>query len=147
MSRPAPRFDAIIEREKGLHRGLSSGQLSMIAIGGAIGTGLLLGSGTAITFAGPGVVLSYAVGALIAFLLMGCLAEMTVAHPTSGSFGAWAEFYVSPLAELRVLVVHCICGGYRGLCNRRVHEILVPACTWMALDLGLFGHSDSDQCC
>ena len=124
MSRPAPRFDAIIEREKGLHRGLSSGQLSMIAIGGAIGTGLLLGSGTAITFAGPGVVLSYAVGALIAFLLMGCLAEMTVAHPTSGSFGAWAEFYVSPLAGFLVRYAYwsCIvfCGGHRGLCNRRL---------------------------
>jgi L-asparagine transporter-like permease len=109
MSRPGPHFDAIIEREKGLHRGLSSGQLSMIAIGGAIGTGLFLGSGTAITFAGPGVVLSYAVGALIAFLLMGCLAEMTVAHPTSGSFGAWAEFYVSPLAGFLVRYAYWSC--------------------------------------
>ena len=33
---------------------------------------------------------------------MGCLAEMTVAHPTSGSFGAWAEFYISPLAGFLV---------------------------------------------
>jgi amino acid permease len=52
MSRPGARFDAIIEREKGLHRGLSSGQLSMIAIGGAIGTGLFLGSSTAIYIRG-----------------------------------------------------------------------------------------------
>jgi L-asparagine transporter-like permease len=97
-----PGFDAITEREKGLHRGLSTGQLSMIAIGGAIGTGLFLGSSFAIGFAGPAVLISYAIGALISLLLMGCLAEMTVAHPTSGSFGAWAELYVSPLAGFLV---------------------------------------------
>jgi len=109
MSCPSPRFDAIIDREKGLHRGLSTGQLSMIAIGGAIGTGLFLGSGSAITFAGPSVLVSYAVGALIALLLMGCLAEMTVAHPTSGSFGAWAEYYVSPLAGFLVRYAYWSC--------------------------------------
>jgi L-asparagine transporter-like permease len=96
------RFDDIQDREEGLRRGLTSGQLSMIAIGGAIGTGLFLGSSFAIGFAGPSVILSYAIGALVALLLMGCLAEMTVAHPTPGSFGAWAEFYVGPLAGFLV---------------------------------------------
>jgi AAT family amino acid transporter len=99
---PRSRFDAITEREKGLHRGLSARQLSMIAIGGAIGTGLFLGSGFAIGIAGPAVLVSYSIGALITLLLMGCLAEMTVAHPTSGSFGAWAEFYLTPLAGFLV---------------------------------------------
>jgi amino acid transporter, AAT family len=94
----AARFEVIEDREKGLRRGLTSAQLTMIAIGGAIGTGLFLGSSFAISFAGPAVIVSYAIGALIALLLMGCLAEMTVAHPTSGSFGAWAEFYIGPLA-------------------------------------------------
>ena len=74
----------------------------MIAIGGAIGTGLFLGSGFAIGFAGPAVLLSYLIGAVITLLLMGCMAEMTVAHPTSGSFGAWAEFYLSPLCGFLV---------------------------------------------
>jgi L-asparagine transporter-like permease len=97
-----PRFDEISKREGGLQRGLSSRQLSMIAIGGAIGTGLFLGSSFAIGFAGPSVLLSYLIGALITLLLMGCMAEMTVAHPTSGSFGAWAEFYISPLAGFLV---------------------------------------------
>jgi hypothetical protein len=45
---PHSRFEAITERERGLHRGLTAAQLSMIAIGGAIGTGLFLGSGFAI---------------------------------------------------------------------------------------------------
>ena len=93
-----PGFDEIMAREQGLHRNLSAGQLSMIAIGGAIGTGLFLGSGFAIGFAGPAVLVSYAIGSVITLLVMGCMAEMTVAHPTSGSFGAWAEFYLSPLA-------------------------------------------------
>jgi AAT family amino acid transporter len=96
------KFDSIAERERGLRRSLSARQLSMIAIGGAIGTGLFLGSGFAIGFAGPSVLLSYPIGALNTLLLMGCLAEMTVAHPTAGSFGAWAEFYVSPIAGFLV---------------------------------------------
>lgn len=91
-------FEQITEREQGLRRSLSSRQMSMLAIGGAIGTGLFLGSGFAISFAGPSVLLSYAIGAVIALLLVACLAEMTVAHPTSGSFGAFAEHYVSPWA-------------------------------------------------
>ena len=98
----AEHFDTIQERERGLRRGLTSAQLTMIAIGGAIGTGLFLGSSFAIRFAGPAVIVSYAIGAFIALLLMGCLAEMTVAHPTSGSFGAWAEFYIGPLAGFLV---------------------------------------------
>ena len=95
-------FEIIAEREKGLRRGLSTAQLSMIAIGGAIGTGLFLGSGFAIGFAGPSVLVSYAIGALIALLMMGCLAEMVVAHPTSGSFGAYAEYYIGSWAGFMV---------------------------------------------
>src|SRR5436853_583229 len=95
-------FDNIIERERGLRRQLSARRLTMIAIGGAIGTGLFLGSGFAISLAGPAVLVSYAVGAVIALLLMGCLAEMTLAHPTSGSFGAYAEYYIDPLAGFLV---------------------------------------------
>lgn len=97
-----PGFAHITAREQGLQQTLSSAQLSMIAIGGAVGTGLFLGSAFAISFAGPSVLLSYSIGALIALLLMGALAEMTVAHPTSGSFGAYAEHYLSPLAGFLV---------------------------------------------
>jgi amino acid transporter, AAT family len=85
-----------------LHRRLTTGQLSMIAIGGAIGTGLFLGSGFAIGLAGPAVLVSYLIGAAIALVLMGCLAEMTVAHPTSGAFGDLAEIYLGSLAGFLV---------------------------------------------
>lgn len=86
----------------GLKRDLSTGQLTMIAMGCAIGTGLFLGSGLAISLAGPAVLISYAVGAFIVLLLMGCLAEMTVAHPLTGSFGFIAEKYISPMAGFLV---------------------------------------------
>ena len=109
MSDHNNEFDRIIERERGLQRTLSARRMTMIAIGGAIGTGLFLGSGFAISLGGPGVLLSYAIGALIALLLMGCLAEMTVAHPTSGSFGAYAEHYLGPLAGFLVRFTYWTC--------------------------------------
>ncbi len=70
----------------------------MIAIGGAIGTGLFLGSALAVRTAGPAVVFSYVLGAAIALLLAKALSEMAVAHPTAGSFGVYAELYISPWA-------------------------------------------------
>ncbi len=70
----------------------------MIAIGGAIGTGLFLGSALAVRIAGPGVIVSYLVGAVIALLFMGALSEMAVAHPTAGSFGVYAEMYLNAWA-------------------------------------------------
>jgi L-asparagine transporter-like permease len=102
-------FSSIVQREGGLKKTLSAAKLSMIAIGGAIGTGLFLGSGFAIGTAGPGVLISYAIGALIGLLLMGCLAEMTIAHPTTGSFGAYAEYYIGPLAGFVVRYAYWTC--------------------------------------
>jgi AAT family amino acid transporter len=102
---PSParvRHVSTADAQQTLHRSLTAGQLSMIAIGGAIGTGLFLGSGFAIGLAGPAVLISYLIGAVIALLLMGCLAEMTVAHPTSGAFGDLAEIYLGPLAGFLV---------------------------------------------
>src|SRR5262245_57242830 len=68
----------------------------MIAIGGAIGVGLFLGSTVTIGLAGPGVIVTYLVGALIALVMAYALAEMAVVHPLSGSFGVYAERYLSP---------------------------------------------------
>jgi L-asparagine transporter-like permease len=106
---PDRSFSTIVAREGGLKKTLSAAKLSMIAIGGAIGTGLFLGSGFAIGTAGPGVLISYTIGALIGLLLMGCLAEMTIAHPTTGSFGAYAEYYIGPLAGFLVRYAYWTC--------------------------------------
>ena len=91
-----------IEKGEQLSRQLSPGQLGMIAIGGAIGTGLFLGSSLAVRMAGPGVIVSYLIGAAIALLFMSALSEMAVAHPTAGSFGVYAELYVNPWAGFTV---------------------------------------------
>ena len=85
-----------------LARQLSSPQLAMMAIGGAIGTGLFLGSALAVRTAGPGVIVTYLIGAVIALLLMRALGEMAVAHPAAGSFGIYAELYLNRWAGFTV---------------------------------------------
>ncbi|MGP9783751.1 amino acid permease [Glutamicibacter sp. AOP12-B1-11] len=102
-------LERIKNREAGLSRQLSAKQLSMIALGGAIGTGLFLGSKFAISFAGPSVIISYAIGGFIAVLLMGALAEMTVAHSTTGSFGAFAEHYINPFTGFMLKYLYWSC--------------------------------------
>ncbi len=74
----------------------------MIALGGAIGTGLFLGSSIAVGVAGPGVILSYLFAALIALVVALALAEMAVVHPVAGSFGVYAEIYLHPWAGFSV---------------------------------------------
>jgi AAT family amino acid transporter len=78
---------AVVEREAGLHRNLTPGQLAMIGIGSTIGTGLFLGSAISVKLAGPGVILSFIGGACIALTMMWALAEMAAAHPAAGSLG------------------------------------------------------------
>ncbi|MFJ2621236.1 amino acid permease [Glutamicibacter sp. NPDC087344] len=82
----------------GLKKSLSPAQMAMIALGSAIGTGLFAGSKLAIAMAGPSVILSYVLGGVIALLVMGALAEMTVKQPVAGSFGVYAEKYLGRYA-------------------------------------------------
>jgi len=98
-----------LQNEEVLSRQLTSPQLAMIALGGAIGTGLFLGSALAVRVAGPGVILTYVIGAVVALLLMGALSEMAVAHPTAGSFGVYAEMYLSPYAGFVVRYTYWAC--------------------------------------
>jgi AAT family amino acid transporter len=88
------------EKEAGLKRELSVRLLSMIAIGQSIGTGLFLGSGISVQMAGPGVIVSYIVGALVTYLVMLALSEMAVVYPMAGSFGVYAEHYLGSWAGM-----------------------------------------------
>src|SRR5882757_7936046 len=87
---------------EGLHRRLSQRQLTMMAIGGAIGVGLFLGSSVTIRLAGPAVILSYVLGAGIALIMSYVLTEMAVVHPVAGAFGVYAEKYLNPWAGFSV---------------------------------------------
>ena len=78
-----------------LQRHLTERQLAMIAIGGAIGVGLFLGSNFTIRMAGPGVIITYVLGAGLALIVAYSLAEMAVVHPVAGSFGVYAELYLN----------------------------------------------------
>lgn len=81
-----------------LHRQLTGRQLMMIGIGGAIGTGLFLGSSLAISQAGPAVIVAYIVCGLVALVIAFALAEMAVVHPAAGAFGTIAHAYIGPWA-------------------------------------------------
>jgi len=86
---------AATKQEQGLKKELSARQMAMVAVGGSIGTGLLLGSGAAIQVAGPAVILSYGLSAAIALTVALALGEMSSAHPAAGSFGVYAELYLN----------------------------------------------------
>ncbi|NQW03464.1 MAG: amino acid permease [Acidobacteria bacterium] len=102
MSAPAPH--QAVDNERGLVRQLSTGQQLMMALGGAIGTGLFLASGLSVGVAGPAIIVSYVIVAGISLLLGRALTEMAVRHPTAGAFGVYAEMYLSPFAGYAVRV-------------------------------------------
>src|ERR1700732_5093556 len=85
----------MIDQEQGLKKELSARQMAMVAVGGSIGTGLLLGSGAAIEVAGPAVILTFLLSAIISWTVAMALGEMSSVHPAAGSFGVYAELYVN----------------------------------------------------
>jgi L-asparagine transporter-like permease len=95
---PEQQIEKITDREHGLKRQLTAGQMAMVAIGGSIGTGLLLGSGAAIQIAGPAVIVSYIISALICWTVALAMGEMSAMHPAAGSFGVYAELYLNDWA-------------------------------------------------
>lgn len=96
------------EREGGLRRALGRTQIVMIGLGGAIGTGLFMGSGLAVGYAGPAVIVSYALAGFVALVMVFSLSEMAVVHPTAGSLGTYAETYLNPWAGFVVRYTYWI---------------------------------------
>lgn len=81
------------DQQHELTRGLKNRHIQLIAMGGAVGTGLFLGSASVLQVAGPSMILGYAIGGLIAFLIMRQLGEMIVSEPVAGSFSHFAYKY------------------------------------------------------
>lgn len=88
-----------LAEEAGYHKALKPRQVQMIAIGGAIGTGLFLGAGGRLAVAGPALIFVYALCGFFAFLVLRALGELIMHRPTSGSFVSYArEFYGEKMA-------------------------------------------------
>ena len=83
--------------EDGLQQGLKKRHILMIAIGGAIGTGLFLGSGRGIAAAGPSLIFVYAITGVFVFIIMRALGELLLYRPVTGSFAEYAREFLGPL--------------------------------------------------
>jgi L-asparagine permease len=93
-----PAQDTAAERlareDTGYHKSLKNRQIQMIALGGAIGTGLFLGAGARLASAGPGLFIVYGVCGIFVFLILRALGELVLHRPSSGSFVSYArEFF------------------------------------------------------
>ena len=81
--------------ESGLRHQLTAGQMTMVAVGGSIGTGLLLGTASAIELAGPAVILSFVLAGFISWTVALALGELASTHPAAGSFGVYGDLYLN----------------------------------------------------
>jgi amino acid transporter, AAT family len=81
--------------ESGLRHQLTAGEMTMVAVGGSIGTGLLLGTAAAIELAGPAVILSFILAAFISWTVALALGELASTHPAAGSFGVYGDLYLN----------------------------------------------------
>ncbi|RSX55198.1 amino acid permease [Bifidobacterium dolichotidis] len=82
----------------GLKRSLKNRHIQLIALGGAIGTGLFYGSSESISLAGPSILLAYIIGGLAIFMIVRALSEMSVEDPQAGAFSYYASQYWSKRA-------------------------------------------------
>ncbi|PNS14914.1 Proline-specific permease [Sphaceloma murrayae] len=85
------------DEETALHRGLKARHITMIAIGGAIGTGLIIGTGSALANSGPGsLFIGYLLLGFVVFLVMAALGEMAAWFPMSAGFTGYASRFCDP---------------------------------------------------
>src|SRR5213083_678737 len=115
-----------INREEGLRHQLSAGQMAMVAVGGSIGTGLLLGSAAALSIAGPGVIISFALAAFINWTVAMALGELSSMHPAAGSFGLYGDLYLNQWAGFIARA------GYWAAIAVSIGAELVASATYMA---------------
>ncbi|WP_216900818.1 amino acid permease [Nocardia alni] len=95
----APQPDGLHHEDAGYRKSLRPRQLQMIGIGGAIGTGLFLGSADRLHHAGPGLFLVYALCGVFVLFVLRALGELVLHRPSSGSFVSYArEFYGEKVA-------------------------------------------------
>lgn len=98
MLESEPQLSSADEPRSGLARSLKTRHMTMIAIGGAIGAGLFVGSGAVIKTAGPAAILSYVLAGALVLCTLRMLGEMVVAKPRTGAFADYARMGIGPWA-------------------------------------------------
>jgi AAT family amino acid transporter len=83
-------------QDEKLQRGLEARHIELIALGGTIGVGLFMGSASTLKWAGPSVLLAYAIAGLFIFFIMRIMGEMLYTEPVTGSFAVYAHKYLGP---------------------------------------------------
>ena len=83
-----------MEKEQTLNRGLKNRHVQLIAIGGAIGTGLFLGSGHSIALTGPAILFAYIITGIICFLMMRALGELLLSNTEYHTFIEFVQDYM-----------------------------------------------------
>lgn len=97
----------VTDEQGGLERKMSARHLTMISLGGVIGTGLFLSSGYTIHQAGPfGAILAYGIGSLLVYFIMLSLGELSVAMPYAGSFHLYAKRFIGPGTAFTIAVLY-----------------------------------------
>ena len=91
---PSPAASHVDAGDAGYSKSLKSRHVNMIAIGGAIGTGLFLGAGGRLADAGPSLAIAYAVCGVFAFLVVRSLGELVLYRPSSGAFVSYAREFL-----------------------------------------------------
>src|ERR1700739_508191 len=95
----SPDSARLAREDAGYHKGLKKRQIQMIALGGAIGTGLFLGAGGRLASAGPGLFLVYGICGIFVFLILRALGGLVLPRPSTGSFVSYArEFFGEKVA-------------------------------------------------
>jgi L-asparagine permease len=85
---------AVDDGDAGYHKGLKSRQVQMIAMGGAIGTGLFLGASGRLVTAGPSLAIVYAIAGVFAFFVVRAMGELVMHRPSSGSFVSYSREFL-----------------------------------------------------
>ena len=93
-SQDAVRPSTLTSEDAGYHKGLKSRQVQMIAMGGAIGTGLFLGAGGRLVTAGPSLAIVYAISGVFAFFVVRAMGELVMHRPSSGSFVSYSREFL-----------------------------------------------------
>lgn len=100
--------------------------MAMVAVGGSIGTGLLLGSAAALEIAGPGVIVSFVLAAFITLTVTMAMGELSSVHPAAGSFGVYGDLYLNQWAGFIARA------GYWAAISISIGAELVASATYLA---------------